>query len=189
MEPREFKFEAFFYRNVLFTYIKICVGLLVFVIFPILFIPQLIIDLLGMNTSLNQTLLIHSLIGFPLILFFTRLLVKKFTHNITTTITTQNILLIKNDSIKNIALKSIESVTFETRENIKDKKAYIVTIKENGQSIYLKAIFTNKDIGIFISFFNCFIKLLEDLHWHSNSSQKSKRNIITFSKKKEHNNE
>jgi len=188
MEPREFEFEAFFYRNLLLTYIKICVGLLVFVILPILFIPQLIINFFGMNTSLNQTLLIHSLIGFPLILFFTRLLVKKFTHNITTTITTQNILLSKNDSIMNITLKSIESVTFEIRENIKDKKAYIITIKEDGQSIYLKAIFTNKDIGIFTSFFNYFIKLLEDLHWHSNSSQKSKRNIITFSKNK-HNNE
>jgi len=175
MEEQEFEFEAFFYKNLVLTYIKIFVGLFFVVILPVMLIPKLIANLLDIENSLNRTLLVHGVIGFPLIVFFTKVLMKKFTYQIKSTINDSILTLDIGDKVTDLIINDINQLTFEIRENVKGKKAFVIRIKKSNYSIYLKAIIVHKSLEEFDSFFHHFMKILKSLEWKSNTIKKQRR--------------
>lgn len=101
---------------------------------------------------------------------------KVFSKKLNLIITPKSIQAKENEKyFFNIDLNLINNVSFEKRENVKGKAAFIININSKKGKLVLKSKFTNLEKEVFKLFFDSFKEILSSYDWDYSISYKDKR--------------
>lgn len=160
---KEFRFEAFVYRNLFLTFCITLGGFFVIVFLPYFWFTSFFSGNDFFGSNLSKTLSSYSLFVTPFIFLYIYIMVRIFNKKVLVSLSKE--LLKININSKDVFLEKLDNINLvkvERRENVKGNVAFIVIVKTKDNTFHLKSKLKGRSAKEFKDFYDTLKEIYSD---------------------------